>query len=571
MEISRERRGNTQPSHSSKRSSSRRASTNGNVKQENSSDGDRTTANGNKSVINGIDNLVVENESQRSLTSQIVSTPSSFPTKSSYHEIYQNDQTLFSSHGDTSISPRRKAAIDVVAGIFSSGTNVTIQSTNDELINAKNGDIDEEVEEILTGKTRNRSRRPKKNNDTEDETKDLPAVLQRPSRRQSPRTLPRVDNPYDDQLEADLFIENSTNKFSVSSEDSQNLSTIDGSTYVCLLSDLANEIYDEKVFPSCFPWFKSKVLLAPSTPRDIDEMAAILKCDYSSEGLNQRTNAQSVSDDSQLKAILYDALHLKEVFNVVDDSWKYSSHDFSSRSIFEEPFNIDGGMGYSPRLFESNSTPSLSKLNGFRIHTMRSADPGVMLMTVAIKPFTTTSEDNHVINEEKQQFVKNSGNLPWSWNNSQKERFFDRRDEDEFYSSRAGQIEFTKTYSRQFKISVRVAGTSSRSSLFPWKKPLHDNNDLSSEIPVTMSGNVRFRGAVTDNSVIFAKRKLVNNYPAYKRARVVMGNMPALVQNGNTISLDTALAEELDSEENVNPLGMFTHMYNYLAEIFLIW
>ena len=71
---------------------------------------------------------------------------------------------------------------------------------------------------------------------------------------------------------------------------------------------------------------------------------------------------------------------------------------------------------------------------------------------------------------------------------------------------------------------------------------------------MTLSGNVHFKGCVLDNTVVFRKVKPGSNFPN-KRPRITIGNMPALVQNGNTISFDAALAEELDTEESSNPLG----------------
>ena len=383
-------------------------------------------------------------------------------------------------------------------------------------------------------------------------------------RRQSPRTIPEVSSNKENLVAPQDALDEI---FTILPEDIRDLVSLDQFTYKNELDIISDKIFHENVFPSCFPWHKSKVLLAPSTPRDIEEVAAILKSDYDfcfdlEEARDPIKSDCPREENSSGASILKDAIRLPEVVfaNVSEtdtqrDVWKYSSYTFSNPSIFCT--STSSGMGYVSRLSNAEIGRNERLFKNMHAHVERSSDPGIQLLTVALDPFI--SQDKALLREEKEDFINNSGVLPWSWNELQKEKFQQHR-MGRNNIDRKEAIDQVKIYTRQWKVSVKVGGVSSRSSLF---RKLHDRKIYLDQAPanfessIPLAGCLYFRGPVSEPHALLQKRKCANQYELSnkKRLRLASAVMPALVQNGNTITLDVALAEELDVEKNCTTLG----------------
>jgi len=457
----------------------------------------------------------------------------------------------------------------------------------------------------------------------------------------------------------------------VSSESVRQLLTIDAPSYRVSLQQSAKQLFSDIVFPLSFPWYKPKVLLAASTPRDIDELHPFLRCHDDMEHLepryhdeiegkeeeekenkntaNDRTEVDDVSsvaaitehqskeeveereaNDLKLERWLYDALVYPEVYGVNGSgARKFSTQSFA----YKGKCGIDGGMGYV-QTHSKNSLEGERLLFGgkMRCFVRRTNDPGVIQLTSAMLPFAPTKKENNnasssMIKEEECDWRLATSCLPWSWSSKRRPLYSneilnyesnDEKDDDNIdqdarmlqrlANNRRARVKDAYENTRQWKISVKVAGVSSRSTIFPGFSSKRaratgvSSTDSSStaatataphDLPSTTTNIIQplttttasttsststttvvrpnsrylcFQGPASDGVVTFQRNSQHEHLKTKQPGTILQASLPASVQNGRSITMDLAISNELDGTAEI--LGTYDCRPTNLAEAY---
>lgn len=288
------------------------------------------------------------------------------------------------------------------------------------------------------------------------------------------------------------------------------LSTLDTESHAIALQKDAESLYRDFFFPMCFPWSKPRVALPPTVPRDIEDLQGVL----------------------------------------------YGDHDFEDGIPISA---LRGQRAFQRTYWETDYIGNYPCEYGIR----RSSDPGVMELTCAM---TIPKEEDHdglksstLLDDGLRAEVTNC--MPWHWSSRspfgsentsfspqpiQQEKhqrhstIFPHETKKEDYEKRR------KQWTRKWRVSVKVAGVSSRREvLVNESMGMKENRERGDSDRKSNPKALTIKGAT----------QIATSLPNAKRRRLMTASFPTSIQNGKGISL--AAAQALDEKGFAASLGLY--------------